>query len=369
MKTIKYYLSLILTLMSSLFTSCDDMHDIEKQQISQQDATTTEIYILNEGIFNSNNSTLAKYNFNKTEEPKLQRAFFQTTNKRGLGDTANDMQRYGSKIYIVVNVSSQIEVIDFRTGKSIKRIPIFNEKDEPRQPRYIDFFENKAYVCSFDGTVSRIDTTTLEIEAITNVGQNPDGICITNHKIYVTNSGGLNYPNYDNSVSIIDINTFEEIKRIEVGINPYKIHSDSQGDVYVVTRGNYDDIGYAFHKIDSEIDELIYTFKNLQAYNFEIFEDRAYLYGHDFKTGENWLKVFDCITERIINEDFIKDKKETIKTLYSISINPKNNDVYLLDAQNYLNFGDLLCFNKKGDFKFRINEVGINPNHIIFISN
>jgi len=33
-----------------------------------------------------------------------------------------------------------------------------------RQPRHIAFYENKAYVCSFDGTVARIDTTSLQIE-------------------------------------------------------------------------------------------------------------------------------------------------------------------------------------------------------------
>ncbi len=369
MKTIKYQIFLIFVVISCFLISCDDMHDMEKQQIYPKDVTTTEMYILSEGGFNYNNSTLAKYNFNKTAESKLQRTFFQTINKRGLGDTANDMQRYGSKIYIVVNVSSQVEVIDSKTGKSLKRIPFFNEMGKPRQPRYIDFFKGKAYVCSFDGTVSKIDTTELNVEKTINVGQNPDGICITNGKIYVTNSGGLNSPNYGNSVSVIALNSFEEIKRIEVGVNPYKIHADSQGDVYVVTRGNYTDINSAFHKIDSEIDELVCTFNNIEPYNFEIFEDKAYLYGHNFKTEENWIKVFDCIKERVVNDDFIKDKKEKIKTLYAISINPINRDVYILDAQDYLNFGDVLCFDKMGNFKFRINEVGINPNHIIFIPN
>jgi hypothetical protein len=54
-------------------------------------------------------------------------------------------------------------------------------------------------------------------------------------KIYVANSGGLDFQdaNYDHTVSVIDLNSFEEIEQIEVGLNPYQVFADSQGDVYV----------------------------------------------------------------------------------------------------------------------------------------
>ena len=69
-----------------------------------------------------------------------------------------------------MNVSSTIEVIDFQTGISIKQIPMFTDNGSSRQPRHIAFYENKAYVCSFDGTVARIDTTSLQIESFTKAG-------------------------------------------------------------------------------------------------------------------------------------------------------------------------------------------------------
>lgn len=377
-KTLQKY-SVIIFLLIIFFSGCDDMHDFEKQRDYPNDSIINDstldkkviidrMYVLSEGLFNQNNSTLALYSFSEKDDAlKLQTNFFQKINKRGLGDTANDMQRYGSKLYIVVNVSSQIEILDLYSGKSIERIPMFNEKGIARQPRYIDFYKDKAYVCSFDGTVARIDTATLKIDKITKVGRNPDGICITNNKIYITNSGGLSFPNYDHTVSVIDINTFEEIKKIDVGMNPYKIHADSQGDVYVVTRGNYDDVGYSFHKIDSKKDEVLHTFENLPTYNFEIFEDKAYMYNYDFTTGENWIKVMDCLTEKIIDEKFIKDKDIIVNTPYALSINPYNGDVYVIDAQYYVNWGDIICFDKNGNFKYRINEIGLNPNHIVFL--
>ena len=122
------------------------------------------------------------------------------------------MAIYGNKIYIVVNVSSTVEVIDFTTGKSIRQIQMLRDNGSSRQPRSIAFDKDKAYVCSFDGTVARIDTTSLEIEAIITAGRNPDDICVQNNKLYVSNSGSLDYsgPGVDNTVSVIDITTFKE---------------------------------------------------------------------------------------------------------------------------------------------------------------
>ena len=37
---------------------------------------------------------------------------------------------YGSKLYIVVNVSSQIEVVDLQSGKSVKQIPMLSENGD-----------------------------------------------------------------------------------------------------------------------------------------------------------------------------------------------------------------------------------------------
>ena len=43
-----------------------------------------------------------------------------------LGDVGNDLQVYGSKLYAVINVSGKIEVLDKKTAKRIKSIPVQN---------------------------------------------------------------------------------------------------------------------------------------------------------------------------------------------------------------------------------------------------
>ena len=96
------YLSLLLFFL----IACDDLEDkpslVPGESGDVYETGTAEMYILSEGLFNQNNSSLARYSFN---QQKRTSNYFSANNQRGLGDTANDMAIYGNKIYIVVNVS------------------------------------------------------------------------------------------------------------------------------------------------------------------------------------------------------------------------------------------------------------------------
>jgi len=345
-----------------LLSACDDMKDMPTPtNIPATPGEKGQMYVLCEGLFNMNNSTLSILNF---ETKTIKYDFFSIQNKRGLGDTANDMKRYGSKLWIVVNVSSQVEIIDLKSGISIKQIPFFNAGGVARQPRFITFYGNKAYVCSFDGTVARIDTSSMTIEAIATAGRNPDGITAVNGKLYISNSGGLDIPNYDNTVSVVDIKTFTEIKKITVGMNPFKLESDSQGNVYVVSRGNNSTIKSTWCRISSQTDEVIETFDNLPVVNFTIHNDTAYLYNFDYVSNTYWIKTFDCRTDQLISANFISDST-TLERPFSITVHPTNGNVYITDARNYTVKGDLLCFNRKGKLLYKIESVGLNPNSVV----
>jgi len=356
------FYTIIVFLITFFFVACDDMKDIPTPvNLPTTPGETGKMYVLSEGLFNMNNSTLGLLNF---ENSTLNTNFFLYQNNRGLGDTGNDMKSYGGKLWIVVNVSSQVEVVDFKSGVSIKRIPFFSASNVARQPRYIAFSGSKAYVCSFDGTVARIDTTSLNIEAVTTVGRNPDGIAAANGKLYVSNSGGLDAPNYGNTVSVIDLNSFTETQKIEVGLNPYKIQTDNEGDVYVISRGNIGNIKAKLVRIDSQTDKVLQTFENLPAINFTIRNDTAYLYNYDYTSNNYSIKSFNCQTEQIIAENFISDGS-TMERPFGIYAHPTNGNIYLTDAKNYTTKGDLLCFNRKGKLLYKVESVGLNPNTII----
>lgn len=321
----------------------------------QPDAYAHGLYILNEGLYLMNNSTLSYYDFTTGQ---FTENIFLDVNHRGLGDVGNDLQRYGSKLYIVVNNSNIVEVVDAKTVQSLKTINL-----NGKQPRYITFLDNKAYISCFDGDVVRIDTAALEVEATVHTGPNPDGICTCNGKIYVSNSGGLSAPNYGNTVSVIDPASFTVTKDITVAINPTRIKSYNNRYVYVVSNGDYGTVPYTFQKIDCQTDEVVKTY-NLEVLNFEIHQNLAYIYTYNFNTMTSaWISVLDLETDEIVKEQFISDGTQ-LKTPYGIKVNPLNGDVYITDAGTFTTNGDIYCFDKNGKKKFSF-EGGLNPSAMV----
>ena len=332
-----------------VFSSCKEEARVNNEFLG-------DVYILNEGGWNSNNASLSCYN---SQTKQLQNDCFRIKNKRGLGDLANDLKVYGGKLYCVVNGSNTVEVMNVQTGESVKRISLPN-----KSPRRIAFWQNKAYVCCYDGTVVRIDTASLTVEATVNVGRNPEDLCVSNGKLYVSNSGGLDFPDYDNTVSVVDLATFTETKKITVGANPGRIAADSYGNVFLIVVGDYGETPAAFKCISSQTDVVTHSF-DISASNFTISGNTAYLYQYDYFTETYWVKEFNVVSKTITKENFFSETVE-LKTPYGIAVDATNGDVYISDAREFKESGDVYCFGSNGKKKFKL-EVGVNPSNIVIV--
>lgn len=324
-------------------------------------ASNGSVYVLNQGTMNYNNSTVTSYNIDKATSTI---DWYKAQNGVGLGDTGNDMAVYGGKIYIVVNVSSVLTVTDLN-GKFLKTIS-FQNGSSARQPRCIAFNKNKAYVCSFDGSVARIDTTSLSIEAYATAGENPDGICVANNNLYVSNSGGMNYMtgNYGTTVSVINISSFTETQKITVNMNPFTIHTGDDGNVYVLSHGNYGSIGSEIQMINPQTNTVAKTYANSSAADFALSGSKLFFCNYDYAAKASVIKVMDVSTGAISN--FITDGT-TVPSASSIAVNPSNGDVYVTSsAADYVSNGTVYCFGSTGKLKFSFAS-GVNPWKVVFV--
>jgi len=333
------------------------------------DAGHTGVFVLSEGLFNQNNSTLSWIDFS-TGQPDswitgTGNSFdcFEKVNGRRIGDTANDMLLYGNRLYIAVSESSTIEILDVNTCQSVKQIPMSRE-GKASQPRRLAASGQFVYVCCFDGTVTRIDTLTMQTDATIQVGRNPDGICCAGGKLYVSNSGGLDTSRPDSTVSVIDLNTFTETKRINVRSNPGSIYADGSS-VYVVSRGIFDygtmDYDSRLHCIDTQTDEVTATYR-IPVLNLDIADGRAWFYGYG---AGGTIQVLDLATGQVLDSDFITDGTY-VECPYSIKVEPNTRKVYVCDALDYVTPGSLLCFSPEGRLLYRVQGIGINPNTVTF---
>lgn len=315
------------------------------------------ILVLNEGLFNQNNSSLSWIN---TASGSVNNSFFEQKTGRGLGDTGNDMQRYGGKIYIVVNVSSTVEILDAQTGASLQQIPMLHN-GVPKQPRALAFHGSKAYVTCYDGYVDVIDTTSLSVVQRIAVGPNPEGLAVSNGKLYVANSGGLDFPDVDSTVSVIDLGTHTELLKITVGQNPGAVCVDSEGDVYVVSRGDYNNVPSRMHRIDPVTDTKVQSF-TFDAGSMIRMNDHLLVSYYDFSSGNSQVGLFDALSEQLINASFLPTAD--IETLYGITYSPATGMIYCADANAFTNTGYIHLFNSSGVFQ-QTYDVGLNPSNIL----
>lgn len=354
--------SLLFSLFAIAFVSCSDDDD---PVVPQENWQKEGAYILNSGKSGNNNATLGYYVKAENNYSEL----FETANSGlKLGDTANDMLVYGGKVYIAMSGSTVIRVLD-RSGKQQTEISS-KSGSVNEEPRSLTAYNGKVYVSYFDGYVSRIDTSSLAIDKTVAVGRNPEQLKVSNNKLFVANSGGMGWAtgNYDKTVSVIDLNSFNVVKSIEVLMNPVSIQVDKSGYVYVISMGNYNDILNTLQRIDPTTYE-VKTVTN--ATEMGINGDKTkiyYVYSQWDNAGNNIISylTYNTQTGKVSDTSFITDNT-TISNFYKLSIDPSNDDIYV-STSDYTNNGDMYVFSSAGKLKNKFT-IGLNGMGAFFPQN
>lgn len=231
----KYLLGLAVLLMgTAVMTSCSDDNDGPETYPQEY---STGAYVVNSGnMYNKIESSLTAIDYaSSTATQKV----FKAANGRSLGNTANDGIVYGNKIYLAVDQSNTIEVIDKKTKQSIKQIKTTDllGKAEGAEPRHIIADGGKVYFTTYGGYVAAVDTINFVLADKYKVGSCPEGLVIGGSNLYVANS---NYGKGGGNISCIDLSSKKvETKNIEGVNNPTGIYYAS-GLLYVLDNQYYD---------------------------------------------------------------------------------------------------------------------------------
>jgi YVTN family beta-propeller protein len=320
---------------------------------------TTGLFVLNQGLYGANNTNLTYYDFNNSTPTT---DFFKQVNGFGLGDTGSDMVVYGSKMYIVVNNSGYVAVVNSVSATFIDTIG-FKNNGVNRGPENVVAAEGKVFVSTTDGNVAVIDTATLAITKFIKVGSNPAQMVIAGDKLFVSNTGGFS-PAYDSTVSVIPLNTLTEAGKIKVGINPGSITTDNSGNIFVVCTGNYGTVAPRLVKVDiiaNTVSKSVDSaFGTIQYYNSALYTTGGYL-------GSAKVSILDPSSLTAVRPSFVVDGT-SIQNPYGLDIDPVTGDVYVGDARDYVSSGQVYCFDKNGNKKFSFSVTpGISPVRTVLI--
>ena len=308
------------------------------------------LYVLCEGNMGSNKARLDYMNLETGDYYSNWYGAQNPNQLKELGDVGNDIQVYGGKLYAVINCSHKVEIMD-RQARHITQIDIPN-------CRYLAFANGKAYVSAYVGSVAdpdmlgsvfEIDTASLEITREVKVGHQPDEICVLDEKLYVVNSGGYLTHQHDSTISVIDLQSFEQVEQIPVALNPQRIRSDQQGQLWVCAENQLVilDNTQDRHMID------------MQASNISILGSTAYVI--DYQKGV--LRAFSTIDYA---EQEIPIDISAFEHPYGLLATA--DAIYITDAKNYVSSGVLHCFSYDGKERWSA-KTGDIPGHLLLVSN
>ena len=313
------------------------------------------LYVLCEGNMGANKARLDYINLQKGDYYANWYGAQNPKQIKELGDVGNDIQQYGNRLYAVINCSHKVEVMDLR-ARHIGQIDIPN-------CRYLAFQGDKLYVSAYVGSVAdaemlgsvfEVDTATLQITREVKVGHQPDELCIVDDRLYVANSGGYLTNRYDSTVSVIDLHSFTEQKKIPVGLNPTRIRVDNSQRLWICCQGNYNDIQPQVVILKNEqIEQCI----PMPCANISICGTTAMILDGESKA----LYSFSTLDFSPLSTLSLASYEHPYGLLAT------DDAIFITDAKNYVSSGVLHCYSITGAERWKA-LTGDIPGHLCRVS-
>ncbi len=353
--------------------------------VGEKDGAFSKLFVLNEGNFQKNNSTLDFFRFSDGNYVSDAFGSMNPSVVQGLGDTGNDLALKNGKLWLVMNGSGYVHVLDGKDETLLASIPV-------PDPRFIAFDSYHAYVTSYDGAiyggeekkgkVYRISLDSYKIDGEVEVGFQPEGISIGGGKVYVANSGGYNSV-HGNTLSVIDPGTFKVTGEKSVPSNPRFVYANNDGRVWVSSYGesswSQDSAGNWIQSMSEPMGLYLIDgresgggknnsgpVEGVHVNCMTVANGYIYAIGNaEEMTGgfNNTLYKVPVSGGRMEFFSFSNTQLSAIGNPYGICVNIDNGDIYIADA-DYTGPGKVWCFTK--DLKLKWSAVaGMLPAHMV----
>ncbi|MBN8702287.1 MAG: YncE family protein [Bacteroidetes bacterium] len=340
MKTVLIFLFLL------IFTSC--RKEIEPIQLDSTPIKQGDgVFICNEGNFQFGNSKVGHYNYSTGV---YQQDLYRVVNGVPLGDVCQSMVQHNDRIYVVVNNSGKIEVVNASDFKSLATISGFVS------PRYMCVVSSsKAYVT--DLYSNKIAIVNLLSNTITGYISCPgwtEELLFFNNEVYVTN-----YTR--GKVYVVNPTTDALQDSIVVAKGANSLVLDKNSNLWVMCSGEATTSTVsALYKINSAnhqtVTTLVFPSQVDSPFRLSINASKDtlfYLNTHVFK--------LDINSTSVSSTPFIN----SIGSFYGLKINPYDNTIWVADAIDYIQNGKVYTYNTSGILQHTIS-VGIIPSDFLF---
>jgi len=342
-----------------LLSACSKDPESATPVVPTEELFKSGVYFVNEGGFGMSNASIDLFS---KDSNKMFTNIFESVNARPLGDVAQSMNIINGKGYIILNGSGKIEVISAKNAVSLSTISGFSS------PRYM---VNKDTLRGFvsdwiSNSITEINLNTYEKVRTITVGAGPEGMCVVGNKLYVANCGGYGL---DSTVSIIDLSTNVETKKIKVGDAPVAIYTDANGKVWVLCRGSY---GTDFNSTDDDTEaKFVKINPNTESIESSIQIGLKGDHPDKMKMNANKNSIYYLSSYNLLPGVFKFNVSDIAAPttafvegyFYGIGYDKVSDEIYLADAVDFKQRGFMYRYSSTGALLTKL-EAGIIPNGI-----
>ncbi len=307
--------------------------------------SSSNVIVVNEGIFPFGNASVS---FLDGKTGQVNADIFKSVNNRDLGDVAQSALTINGRLYVVVNNSKKIEVLDKNNFLSLGTITGLST------PRYmVGVGNSKAYVSDiYSNQISVVDLNTLQITKTISCPGWTEQMIYHLGKVYVTNYWKSYLYEIDPLRDIISDSIF-------IGQGAQSIVADKK-DRLIIACG-----GYKIPQSDTKIvmlnlntkkpDRIIPVSVNYPS-SLAINANRDSVYF----LNTNVYKI--SIDDLTIGSPFISAQN---RQYYGLGLDVRSNQIFVADAIDYVQKGKVYVYSSGGNEVTNF-DVGINPSGFCF---
>ncbi len=311
------------------------------------------VFVINEGTFGAGNGNLTAYN---KSDNSIKATPIEDANGTPLGDVAQSAYTIGDEVWIPINASNKIIIIDPKTFK------IKDQITDITTPRYGCVYEGKFYIGNAFGPqfysidISSHKVTTLQVPAagITDMVAHEG-------KIYMTASASTNKNIYVYDTQLQGITDSLDTGD---GYSPQSI--ERYGDkIYVLSGSAWHGVPYRFTIFSGFGAAESYAlaageYKDILTHNGQI-----YMLANDYVGTGGRNGVFRYDPANPTTPQKVIDVPTGVSTFYAMGIDPVTSEIYLSDAKSYTVDGDVYRYTESGALVAKF-EAGLIPSFFLF---
>lgn len=307
------------------------------------------VLVVNEGNFQGGNASLT---FIRRSDDSLRDDVFKLENERPLGDVAQSVTVIGNKVYVVVNNSGKIEVVDLPSFKSSCTITGMDS------PRYLQPLGNDRALVSdlYADAIHVVNLSTCSHASTIPVGGWTEEMATWGSRVYVAQTG-------TDQLLVLDAVSLSLIDSITVGREPNSICIDAHGKLWVLC-GNA--LGQATPRL-VRVDlatlqvESDWPFPSAQQSPMRL---RRNVVGDSLYFIHDGIYRMSILDTQLPSNPWIPKGSHN---WYALDVDPVTGNIYAGDALDFQRRGKVYRFSPNATTPLATFEVGLIPGSFCFL--